>query len=97
MSFQRPTDDEPQRSMTRAMDTVHKVGHHVVGHGFIKPRSVVVAHDELPSVGHSGGRRVACAPCESAANAAFNGSRPAQNPAPRLTAGQLVGSGTKLS
>ena len=57
MSFQRDHDDEPQASMTRALDTVHKPGHHVTGAGFIRPRSVVTAHDHLKSVGHDHGLR----------------------------------------
>ena len=53
MSFQRDTDEEPVRSQMRAMETVHKPGHHVTGHRFIAPRSVVAAHDHTASVGHT--------------------------------------------
>jgi hypothetical protein len=51
-TFQRDHDNEPVRSQMRALEHNHRPGHHVTGHGFIKPRSVVAAHDHTASVGH---------------------------------------------
>lgn len=56
MGFQRATDDEPQASHMRALDTNHKPGHHVPGHGVLQHgREVVASHNGMPGVGHDGG------------------------------------------
>jgi hypothetical protein len=75
----------------------------VPGHpGALKPGAVVAAHAGANSVGHDAGKKADCSGDCSGPNADSNASyneqmNRATKPAGKLSAGQLVGSGAKLS
>lgn len=107
MTFQRKHDDEPVAGVARSLDTRHKPGHVVDGHGPLQHgREVVCAHNDAAAPCHDGGFAITTdgkltpevAPntgagnAMSSANAAYNAQAKC-GPLPTTRSDQLVASG----